>query len=122
MTRITSLIAFACAALVLAGSARPALTVGVSERRDPNPLFDTGFYLATNPDVDMAGVDPLLHYLLRGAAEGRDPSATFDSLHYIRSFRNEELYAWRTDRGELINLASDPARRPALERLRRGLP
>ena len=56
------------------------LTVGVSERRDPNPLFDTGFYLATNPDVDMAGVDPLLHYLLRGAALGRDPSATFDSL------------------------------------------
>jgi hypothetical protein len=31
------------------------------------------FYLASNPDVAEAGVNPLLHYLESGRAEGRAP-------------------------------------------------
>lgn len=33
--------------------------------------FDGGAYLAANPDVARAGVDPLRHYLTHGAEEGR---------------------------------------------------
>jgi hypothetical protein len=35
--------------------------------------FNPGMYLAANPDVAAAGVDPLLHYLEHGAREGRRP-------------------------------------------------
>jgi hypothetical protein len=38
---------------------------------NPNPYFDTEHYLASNPDVASAGVIPLLHYALTGAAERR---------------------------------------------------
>jgi glycosyltransferase involved in cell wall biosynthesis len=46
-------------------------------------LFDKDWYLAQNPDVAKAGVDPLEHYLFWGAAEGRDPSPLFDSDQYL---------------------------------------
>ncbi|MBV9358881.1 MAG: glycosyltransferase [Chloroflexi bacterium] len=45
-------------------------------------LFDARFYRQTNPDVVALGVDPLAHYLGRGAAEGRDPNPLFDSAFY----------------------------------------
>jgi GT2 family glycosyltransferase len=50
------------------------LTHGVTEGRDPNELFDTDWYLAANPDVAAAGMNPLAHYLLAGRAEGRPPA------------------------------------------------
>lgn len=34
-------------------------------------LFDAGAYLTENPDVASTGLDPLLHYLTHGIAEGR---------------------------------------------------
>ena len=36
-------------------------------------LFDKTWYLANNPDVNQAKVDPLLHYLHAGGFEGHDP-------------------------------------------------
>ncbi|HEY0206113.1 MAG TPA: hypothetical protein VGC15_18400 [Acetobacteraceae bacterium] len=45
--------------------------------------FDAGFYLDRNPDVRAAGVDPLPHYAVTGAFEGRDPNRWFDSRAYI---------------------------------------
>lgn len=33
--------------------------------------FDAEFYMAQNPDVAQAGVDPWLHYVMHGKAEGR---------------------------------------------------
>ena len=54
MTRITSLIAFACAALVLAGSARPALTVGVSEDRGKDTTATAAQFFQTLQDVGLA--------------------------------------------------------------------
>ena len=46
-------------------------------------LFDRAWYLRENPNIRRAGVDPALHYLLLGAAEGRDPSPLFDSDWYL---------------------------------------
>jgi len=36
-------------------------------------LFDETWYLANNPDVAQAKVNPALHYLCYGGLEGRDP-------------------------------------------------
>jgi hypothetical protein len=45
-------------------------------------VFDSGFYLIQNPDVRAAGVNPLLHYLRHGVAEGRKPHPLFDPGYY----------------------------------------
>ena len=37
-------------------------------------LFDAEEYLRLNPDVAAGGIDPLIHYLLHGLAEGRPRS------------------------------------------------
>jgi 2-polyprenyl-3-methyl-5-hydroxy-6-metoxy-1,4-benzoquinol methylase len=50
------------------------------------PLFDTGYYLRTYPDVAAAGVDPYEHYIHFGAAEGRDPQALFDTTYYLERY------------------------------------
>ncbi|KQM23101.1 hypothetical protein ASE73_02440 [Sphingomonas sp. Leaf24] len=42
--------------------------------RNPNVDFDTRYYLANNPDVAAAGIDPLEHYANYGAGEGRAPN------------------------------------------------
>jgi len=49
----------------------------------PNPYFDPQFYLARNPDIAGAGVNPLLHYIAFGEAEGRDPCPYF----FVRWYR-----------------------------------
>ncbi|WP_419825252.1 sulfotransferase family protein [Sphingomonas sp.] len=47
-------------------------------------LFDRDFYLATYPDVGESGLDPIVHYVTIGAAEGRNPSRLFDTAYYAR--------------------------------------
>lgn len=47
-------------------------------------FFDAGYYLSANADVRAAGMDPALHYLRHGAAEGRDPSPWFSTLAYLQ--------------------------------------
>jgi hypothetical protein len=47
--------------------------------------FDVAFYLACNPDVQAAGLDPLDHFLLRGWREGRQPNRGFDVAYYLAS-------------------------------------
>ncbi|MBR0648566.1 hypothetical protein GXW78_02735 [Roseomonas terrae] len=49
------------------------------------PHFDRFHYLAANPDVGAAGVDPMAHFLHQGWREGRDPSADFDVRYYLRA-------------------------------------
>ncbi len=56
---------------------------GLSERRNPNGLFDTTWYIERNSD---AADDPLEHYLKVGAAEGKDPSPRFDTAWYLRQY------------------------------------
>jgi len=45
-------------------------------------LFDPDFYLDRYPDVREAGMNPLLHYILHGAAEERKPNAWFQPEYY----------------------------------------
>ena len=45
-------------------------------------LFDDEFYSRTYPDVAAEDADPLLHYLMFGAAEGRRPNPSFDPQFY----------------------------------------
>ena len=49
---------------------------------NPDPLFNTNYYLSQNPDVARAGVDPLQHYEIFGWKEGRNPSAAFSTAKY----------------------------------------
>lgn len=54
-------------------------------------LFHPDWYLATNPDIRTAGIDPLTHYLEHGAVEGRWPveleaetvDPTIEALHRL---------------------------------------
>jgi hypothetical protein len=49
-------------------------------------LFDIGWYLYCNPDVEASGQDPLLHYVRRGWREGRDPSPFFSVGWYLNHY------------------------------------
>ena len=49
-------------------------------------LFDENFYIAANPDVAAAGIDPLGHHATFGWLEGRDPSAVFDTEAYLLAY------------------------------------
>lgn len=63
-----------------------------SEHLDPRTLvgqsgfFDPAFYLANNPDVASAEVDPLTHFVANGGVEGRSPSPLFDTGCYLRLY------------------------------------
>lgn len=79
-------------------------TFGRFEGANPNAIFNTDEYLAANPDVAAAGVNPFTHYLHFGAAEGRAPSdsfpsfASFDSAAYLAA--NPDLGAADIDTAE----------------------
>jgi hypothetical protein len=62
------------------------LQYGAAEGHDPNPLFDSDWYLSQNPDVRAIGKNPLVHYIEYGAAEGRDPSPLFDTDWYLEQY------------------------------------
>ena len=46
-------------------------------------LFDSAFYLEHSPDVAQTGMDPVEHYLMAGAAPGREPHVLFDTAWYV---------------------------------------
>jgi hypothetical protein len=50
----------------------------------PEALVDQAWYLRTYPDVGVAGMSPLIHYLLRGGYEHRSPHPLFDGAWYSR--------------------------------------
>lgn len=57
---------------------------------NPNPDFDTGFYLTTYPDVASAGVDAFAHFMEIGFREDRDPSADFDTGFYRSRYLRQQ--------------------------------
>ena len=76
------------------------MSIGWKEGKDPSSKFSTTAYLLLNQDVRKSGVQPLMHYLLRGRAEGRqclipeqDEMTSYVSLKTSaqQSF-DEELY------------------------------
>jgi hypothetical protein len=46
-------------------------------------LFDEAWYLSAYPDVARDGMEPVKHYLSYGAAEGRNPSPSFNTHTYL---------------------------------------
>jgi O-antigen biosynthesis protein len=46
-------------------------------------LFDKDWYQANNLDVRELGINPLRHYLVFGANEGRDPGPFFNTRRYL---------------------------------------
>lgn len=48
------------------------------------PHFDAEFYLRVNPDVAASNADPLEHFINFGAAELRDPGASFSTARYVQ--------------------------------------
>jgi hypothetical protein len=47
------------------------IEVGWKLGLDPSPEFSVGLYLAANPDIKAAAIEPLSHYTLQGRSEGR---------------------------------------------------
>ena len=47
--------------------------IGWKAGLDPSADFSTEGYLSANPDVRRAGINPLVHFVQHGRAEGRDP-------------------------------------------------
>lgn len=54
-------------------------------------LFNSEWYLKTNPDVEKAKIDPLFHYVTNGAIEGRNPHPDFDSRFYLINYPEVKL-------------------------------
>jgi hypothetical protein len=61
-----------------------AAAVRVIERRAPAAaaIFDRDWYVRAYPDVLASGADPLVHYMVFGAPEGRSPHPLFDPAYY----------------------------------------
>ena len=70
----------------VAQDASTGLVIGPTD-----PLFDAPYYLAHNPDVAAAGIDPYTHYMLYGWHEGRNPGPYFDTRYYLS--RNPDVAA-----------------------------
>jgi hypothetical protein len=51
-------------------------------RVNPNPDFDTDFYLSAYPDIAAAGIDAFAHFMDIGFREDRNPSPHFDTAFY----------------------------------------
>ncbi|WP_119304408.1 glycosyltransferase domain-containing protein [Dongia deserti] len=49
-------------------------------------LFDPEYYLRRNPDVAIAGANPVMHYLAHGASELRDPGPCFSTSWYLARY------------------------------------
>lgn len=69
----------------------PAKADVASVRDAIRDVFDARYYLDTYPDVRESGVDPLIHYLANGAAEGRNPAPDFNTNYYV--YHHPELLA-----------------------------
>src|SRR5206468_836762 len=62
------------------GHATP--TAAPAADRHARRPFGRAWYLAVNPDVAEAGLDPVEHYVSAGWREGRDPHPLFDTDWY----------------------------------------
>ena len=51
-------------------------------------FFDKKWYLQTYPGVQKSWIDPVVHYLVRGAGEGRDPGPDFSTKEYLSLHRD----------------------------------
>ncbi len=68
------------------------LTVGWQYHFDPSPDFSISQYLLANPDIQAAGINPLLHYIKKGIAEGRSCKSNNYELLKKSAFFDEKQY------------------------------
>lgn len=61
------------------------ITLTLADRLRRSPWFDSAWYLSQYPDVAAASIDPVAHYLERGAYEGRDPGPDFSTSGYLEA-------------------------------------
>lgn len=84
-----------------------------------SPLFDASWYQLQHPDVADSGLDPAAHYLLIGAAIGRDPGPGFTTRGYLAAYPEaadsdlNPLVHFETA-GRALGYSPDPARPPVL--------
>ena len=67
----------------------------LAEGREPIGSFDRDYYLARYPDVAAAGINPLVHYVRHGKADGRKGAAdnpAFDLYQDLESVARSELF------------------------------
>ena len=60
--------------------------IGVLHGLNPHPLFNVRHYLKMRPDTSAEAIDPLVHYLLTGEAEGEQPSPFFAPEFYREKY------------------------------------
>lgn len=53
-----------------------------------NGLFNEDFYLHKHDDLKHFGQDPLLHYILYGHDEGRNPNPNFNGKIYLENYKD----------------------------------
>lgn len=64
----------------------PKSEVAANTERDlVSQEFDREYYLAANPDVATAGMEPVDHFLKYGWREGRNPNSKFDTAYYLQA-------------------------------------
>jgi len=70
------------------------LKFGLNENRPFSRFFDLNYYIANNPDLRAAGLNPtqaFQHFINFGVKEGRRPSIFFDPAYYLAN--NPDLLA-----------------------------
>ena len=48
--------------------------------------FDEYYYMENNPEVEALDIDPIIHYILVGADNGKNPSEYFSTNEYLRVY------------------------------------
>ena len=66
-----------------ASASGPDLAEAVAAIRSSG-LFDEAWYVATYPDIQASGLDPIEHYVMIGAAQGLNPHPLFDTVFYAQ--------------------------------------
>lgn len=92
----------------------------VAGRLRASGLFDPAWY-GRDPEVAASGLDCAMHYVLRGAAEGRSPSPAFDGEWYLRRHASAAMaganpLAHYLDQGRAAGLETRPAAPAAMPR------
>lgn len=87
------------------------LRLPLSRRPPLSIYFDRDFYLAGNPDVRGAQIDPLLHFIESGIAEGRSPHPMVD-LKFIAGQHGDAL-GNPPDLDALVDLLDEGALSPS---------
>jgi glycosyltransferase involved in cell wall biosynthesis len=71
------------------------LDFGVEDGLNPSLLFDTKYYLKSNPDIASAGINPFIHYTSQGCKENRSPLPIKDLSEELNYPVEEPIYISR---------------------------